>query len=372
MATLELECPGCGEVLELDAGFAGGVCRCSNCGTLMTVPTESGAGAEKLERPERPDAPGGRPESPTSATAETTTAPAGDADAPAETEAKAEVEAELEDESAEQAGEATFTTASGRTVHVDTHAHIPTAEKKQRPMVRAVTAGVIVVVMLVMVGLVGYATVTFLSGPADDDASEAATAQFGYDPSVNIYSLEKANVIGLPLRQRTAIIVDASGDSRRWLTLTQDALRVGLTGADSDAQVGLIYATEAEPSALTEEPQAISELTPKQVHDFQSQISAAGVAPLTPAIERALEWSPKHIVLITGRALDSEQVDSINALLDEQASGESGGAIVLDVVLIDQRSDALSSLAESHGGRLVQMTQSQLVRWFRRADVPMP
>ena len=36
---IELECPGCSERLELDAGFAGGVCRCQHCGTIQTVPS---------------------------------------------------------------------------------------------------------------------------------------------------------------------------------------------------------------------------------------------------------------------------------------------------------------------------------------------
>ncbi len=56
---IELECPSCGQLLELDAGFAGGVCRCSDCGTLMTVP----------KHPDREDAaPAPRPDSPLAVT----------------------------------------------------------------------------------------------------------------------------------------------------------------------------------------------------------------------------------------------------------------------------------------------------------------
>lgn len=46
MPVIDLECPNCHESLELDAGFAGGVCRCANCGTLMTVPENAGEKAE--------------------------------------------------------------------------------------------------------------------------------------------------------------------------------------------------------------------------------------------------------------------------------------------------------------------------------------
>ncbi len=55
---IELECPVCSELLEIDIGFAGGICRCSNCGALMTVPTNTGTErAERVGRPDRPDGP---------------------------------------------------------------------------------------------------------------------------------------------------------------------------------------------------------------------------------------------------------------------------------------------------------------------------
>ena len=106
MATqsIELNCPGCETLLELDAGFAGGVCRCSTCATLMTVPAETGAAApERLLRPESPDAPTPRPETPGEA-------------APA---------------AAEPAGVTTYTTDTGQTVRVD-EGKIPMAEMKRK------------------------------------------------------------------------------------------------------------------------------------------------------------------------------------------------------------------------------------------------
>ncbi len=56
MQTINLPCPGCHTVLELDAGFAGGVCRCSNCGILMTVPIDHKH--EQAVKYSRPGAPG--------------------------------------------------------------------------------------------------------------------------------------------------------------------------------------------------------------------------------------------------------------------------------------------------------------------------
>ena len=59
MSKVELECPGCGKTLQLDKAFVGGVCRCSHCGMLMSVPEHPGLKVQKeidvaVERPDVP------------------------------------------------------------------------------------------------------------------------------------------------------------------------------------------------------------------------------------------------------------------------------------------------------------------------------
>ena len=56
-----VQCYHCSNILELDEGFRGGVCRCSQCGSLLQVPRANAAEAGARERPA---APGARPESP--------------------------------------------------------------------------------------------------------------------------------------------------------------------------------------------------------------------------------------------------------------------------------------------------------------------
>ena len=350
MATLELECPGCEQMLELDAGFAGGVCRCSTCGTLMTVPSDSSHAAEKLVRPDRPD----RPDAPAPARPD---APddAGAADA------QPQGAADATDTEAEQ----TYTTASGQTVRVDEAMRIPTAARKKRPMVRALTAGVIVLVLAALVGIVGYALVTVMNADDGVDAEQVAIEQFGYDPTVNVYALEKPNVLGLPLSQTTAVVVDGSAQGRGWLGLVHDAVRVGVTGHDDDKRVGLIYAAESGPSALAEQPTALGELTAEGIHAFQDPIVPAGVASLPAAVQRAMKWQPDKVILVTGQAMEQSQAEAI-------ADHIGGGATKLDVILINESSQPAKQLAESHGGRLVELSQGQLTRWYRSADVPRP
>lgn len=53
---ITLVCTKCSTTLNVDDGFAGGVCRCSNCGTIQTVPARGqkvAAGEAIFERPTR-------------------------------------------------------------------------------------------------------------------------------------------------------------------------------------------------------------------------------------------------------------------------------------------------------------------------------
>src|SRR3954468_262389 len=50
---ITLTCTNCQAKLEIDDGFAGGVCRCEHCGAIQTVPAH-------LKGKSRPVAPGGK------------------------------------------------------------------------------------------------------------------------------------------------------------------------------------------------------------------------------------------------------------------------------------------------------------------------
>ncbi len=53
-----VQCYHCSTVLELDEGFRGGVCRCSQCGSLLQVPKNSSHDVQRAARPASPDGPG--------------------------------------------------------------------------------------------------------------------------------------------------------------------------------------------------------------------------------------------------------------------------------------------------------------------------
>lgn len=67
-----VQCYHCSKILELDEGFRGGVCRCSQCGSLLQVPKAAAAEAGARSRPAAPGASSaevGRPANPNEAAA---------------------------------------------------------------------------------------------------------------------------------------------------------------------------------------------------------------------------------------------------------------------------------------------------------------
>src|SRR5690606_20021588 len=144
---IELECPGCEVNLQLDAGFAGGVCRCFSCGTLMTVPADaSGDRPERLIRPARPgEAPAQRVKRP--ARPGRPARPAAPGSPPPAEEAVPEPADEGEHE--------VYTTESGRTVRISTRQRIPTATKRR--VARWMTYAVFGLVIAAIVGMCVFA-----------------------------------------------------------------------------------------------------------------------------------------------------------------------------------------------------------------------
>lgn len=336
MAMLELECPSCGELLELDAGFAGGVCRCSSCGKLMSVPGENSSDDPQLIA--RPGTPGKRPDSPTS--------PRRSKSAPAASTGSAAGEDEAD--------------VDPTAISENAPADIPTAHQR-RTGVRAITVGVFVAAMLAVVGICVVAIIMAVNAGDGVDATQIAIEQFGYDPNVNPFELQQPNALGLSLTNPAVVIVDNSGASRTWLSAVNEAIRKGLAGHSSGAKVGVILATEEQPIPLSTGLVALGDLTESRLENFQQQASPTGVAPLDASLAKAISWQPAHVVLITGQWLTGGQIEDLNAQLAKQPG------VKFDIVLVGEDISALEELAQSHDGRYVQLAPRQIQDWYRSA-----
>lgn len=334
--TLELECPGCAGLLELDAGFAGGVCRCSLCGTLMTVPADPAS--HHAERLSRPDSPGGRPEAP------------GQAPAP-DTVPKAA--GEPESESAADAE--TFVTDAGRVVRVGAQTVIPTAPKK-RAVVRATTAALFFAVVALLLAMMGGAIYVMSREAPPANTEDLALQHFQYNRDVNPTTLEAPNVVGMSLGPKPAVIVDASEQSKPWLAQVNRLIAAGLTRGDSGAQVALMYAVPGDVAVFDGGMQPIGSLSAQRITRFQEGITASGRPALRQAIEAAVEMRPQAIILVIGRRLDDAEARRVRSTLE-------GATLPLDVIAVGRDDAALDQLTRDTGGRYQFVGRATLDNW---------
>lgn len=412
--TMPLECPSCKLVLQIDVAFAGGVCRCSNCGTLMTVPRDPGREkAERLMRPDappgaalpqaatRPDAPASRPDTPPGSrpaspggsaglpspsrrpaapppaahtsssrtpaaaavdTVDTATAAAvAKRQAPAAAATVAAAEQEVE--------EGVYVTESGKQVRITSQMRIPTAVKR-----KAVRIGIVagfVMVMLTMTAVVFGAIFMMNQGKGNKGpsaaqiAAEVQRARGGYDPQVNPFLLETPNVLGLPVNlQGTAVVLDTSVAGRLWLGNAADAVMQGLTAdryENTPLAVQVFFARESNADVVPQTREPLNTQTRGQLKDALAAARPFGVARLAAAFSLAAQSKPAQIILVTGQAIDSSLPASFKAAL-----AESSPQVQFDVVYLGQEPGTLGELTAAHRGSFVQLPASQLGDWFQQ------
>ena len=349
MATqlIELDCPTCSSELELDRGFAGGVCRCSTCGTLMLVPDNPAhERPERLVRPRRPGEPA--------------VANAGGNGEVARTRPK--VNEETLDSETATAGEAgTYVTESGRTVEIDRHTRVATA-RGRRQGVRVTT---MVVFGLIVAGILAagiWAMVIMMSGPEVEPIPERdMVTTFAYDADANPYILDKPNMLGLPIGAKTLIVIDASGASEGWLDDVTQAAARGLSRSGSRAQVRLLYATSDTPVDATGGFDTVGDIDALDVRSSAAGVQARAAAKLRDALATT-DAGVTHVILVTGRTFNDKAADELATALNGAPNA------IVDVVAIDNWPPALEDLARDRRGRFVKLLPAQLKTWEAEAD----
>jgi hypothetical protein len=335
--TIELNCPGCDTVLELDAGFAGGVCRCSTCGTLMTVPDDPSAKApERLHRPESPDAPAQSPETPDEA------APSAEA-------------------SAQEQGVTTYTTDTGQTVRVDER-KIPMAAMKRK----AAKWGTIMVFVAVIGVLIAVSVlaIVILQGSDEQRTREQITQEFGYDPDANPFTADNPNLLGLPLTPRDAVVLDASTSRENWIGLAGENLVNALRKLDDGARVAALLAIESGPRWLTPED-ALTRVGELDLADLEEQainLSGTGRSDIAASVEVAMKLDPDRILLVLGRTIDDAEDRRIREAIGDSATD-------VDVILVGlgmMSAPLAEELADDFDGRAIDVPVQKLAQWWQQ------
>lgn len=345
MKPIELDCPECSESLALDAGFAGGVCRCSNCGTLMTVPANPASGkAEQLMRPDEPGQPAVRRAKPGKAKAPAAPAPG------------------------------TYVTRSGKEVRISEKTKIPTAPKR----IKAAKYGTIAIFVAVMVvllggaGYIGYMLVNrTISGPVDTTPIE----RFAYDAYAAPSALPGSNVLGIPVTLQTAVIVDVSEGADAWRQPMEAALVAGLMQPNERRELMLLYVNGDGVEAWRSGPRALSETDPAELQDFMKGIKSGGAAPLAEALQRVVDKGVDHAIIITGRPLSREDTAAMlkiaqaaPSLRVEVAMADDADSVGLDdLVVATQPEDAGDSERPIYHNVYTRISLDRLEDWAAAA-----
>lgn len=408
MQTIDLECPGCRTNLELDAGFAGGVCRCFKCGTLMTVPADpKRERAEKLSRPSRPDAPGGssgrpsepaapqRPAAPARPGAKPAAAPPKGSDAsarpaapappaagkpgrpaapaappgPAKTAARsgdsaagesvapsASIPSPVSPASIAAGAAQTFVTASGKVITISAKV-IPTARKRRKIVRASAVILYVIVVGSIAAACIGAVVLLSRSGEPTPKGGEASVEKI--DPDANPFQLPGPNVLGIPLQGRSVVVVEAGADASPWMSVMIDAILTGTRRLDAKQGFQVVLWGEDSAMAFPDEPQPFSAADRAALRDYLNGYILSGTPGPEVAVAKALLGKPQQMILITGQSLSDERIGAIRKMVDAQP------ALRVDVIQVGREDAGLQAIAAKHNGRYISPAVSRLSSWYR-------
>ena len=335
MQTLDIECPSCGEMLELDAGFAGGVCRCSNCGTLMTVPSDAGK-AESLTRPSSSASvgSGGLSSMGVPDPGERRSDRSGTKRSKGK---KSKASQRKRVSTTIEAGE--YRTASGKVIRLDESTRVPMAEGK-RKKIRAATAVVFFAIVATVVAIAVVGIIAIMGQPGGPGGGGGGAMAF--DPAKNPYTLEFANVMGIPVSDRTVVIVEASEYSEEWAEVAGDMLGAGLSQKSKGSEVALVGAGDKLILFAGGPPRKLP-ISAGEVRTWFGKLPTTGEGDVAAAITKALEWEPQTLIVMHGYT-EMSSIEAWNALV----KGKEG--LEVHTVHIGDSSAELEGWAGEYGG----------------------
>jgi hypothetical protein len=425
--TLQVNCRICGKAMILDRGFAGGVCRCSDCGTLMKVPErlfENAQGSSMGDSGPVRD----RPAAPAASTPTTGAGiPSPRRPQPTPQPGRSSSSVSLADLSGADAG--------GSSEWVGDLLELAEAKPTQplstpvQPVqtdavpVRwfalvAIAAGVLAVVCLILVVLTlvsasgGQAPpprsriVDTLPPPAKPASTPSPAASSAPNPSPaaapaavhssnatptpsaapaasatvvnpptpsssaqsNPFTMPQANVLGLTLKPgHTVVLIDAIDLSIPWLEAANAAVAAGLSRPQADATVSVLFIHHGQVQTLPRQPQAPGPQMRTAVLTVSQGLTPKGGTGFWKGIDTALAVQPKlaELIFITSRSNWTSVHEA--TFLRLQAAG-GGKPVCLSAVHLDAQSADLENLVARATGRYVKLTTGQLQQW--RAAAP--
>lgn len=300
MTTIELTCPNCEAALTVDSAFAGGVCRCASCGGMIDVDVPVGAST-----------------------------PTGTA---------------YQDRSPPAAARVRLSARPRRNTGVKTRTRILSL------LLTALITGTVVLLVVMVRKPAGG------QEPASPSGAEARMEALGYDPDTNPFKATAANLLGVPLHDRTALVVDTSRTGQAWLPVLREVLQRVHAQEKVPNSCILIVAREQGPVPA---PTAWPDLA---AGDFD-RLAAAGLADVVPAMQAATDAGAKHIILVISRSVFGDEIAAIADLLAPPAEGP-----MFHLVEIDAHGETgLANFAQQRGGTARRLSTHRIAQWLAEA-----
>ena len=349
---IQLTCTSCRRVLDIDDGFAGGVCRCQFCGTIQTVPA-------KLKGASRPATPIAAPVAPKAlykGPEHLTSAEDPDLDGLAQAVASS--------------GLAGSGLRSRKPASLPPAA-APTPEKKRLVLIVAgAAAGVLLAIIVIILLTRGGNKPTPAQSGDGNPLSPTATQQPAQNTAVKPTPQDPAppspqpvptangpSFMNLPLAGPSIIYILDRGDGTRD---SFDAIKGGawksIRSLGSQTKFQIIFWETTE--LLIVPKDTLVYPTPENIEVTRTALKDVfcfGQSKIEPALDKALAQNPAEIVIATGKLVDDSFAKSVLDVLKNRpvkihtaSLGAAGPASVL------------KQIAEKTGGRFVEVPDAQL------------
>lgn len=337
-----LDCSNCGQTLEIDDAFAGGVCRCRHCGTIQTVPVDG--------------------EHMPSSTGTTTSTSKGAVPLYRREEQHEDGTSGLDEladvvASSGSLSSGLYRTSRSRTRKgrgADEAARDRSAGSRGRPPAdrRLIFTIGLAAILAVIAAILAIILLTDAS--ETDGASPEATNQ------------PPAEFLDLPLGRSVAFVVDRGQNSATVFGVVNDLILETIVQMPLGSEFQIIYWLRPEVDAQGDPPtvpsRAMRTVSPVSLSEARrkiDEIDTGGSTIALPAVEVALRSRADTIVLITGKGQDLP-----NGFADEILRRRGDEPVAIHTLAVGNTSDGadapLHRLAEKTGGEFRALSMPAL------------
>ena len=334
---ISITCTSCRTVLTIDDAFAGGVCRCQQCGTIQTVPSHLKSGGR-------------------SAASGQATGSKALFQHRAGTDAGTGLD--------ELAGAVASSGLSSSRLRSGTATSAPprrsaAAEKKRSPLLLITIAAVVLVAAAI------GGTVYFMRGSSNPSAAPPAEVNNAAGPgdsgTQEKPQLSGSSFCGVPLIDNSVVyVLDRGTATEQFFDPLKAALYRSLELIGPTRQFAVILSSNGSPEVAFPKS-GLADATSQEVDKVRSlldDVVASGSSKLSSAIQQAVARKPAVIILVTAKwNLDSDDAEAL-------IQNAQRGIRIHTFILGDSTStDALEQAASRSGGIFRRVSESDLRRF---------